>query len=82
VSYPAARFRWYTALGVLLWAAEASLLGYLGGAIFESRPLIGLAVAWAGAMAVTGVTVLIQRAFSPADPELSRREADRQRPRV
>jgi membrane-associated protein len=68
VGYPGARFRCYTALGVLLWAVEASLLGYLGGELFESRPLLGLAVAWSGATAVTGVAVLIQRAFTPAAP--------------
>jgi membrane-associated protein len=67
VSYPAARFRWYTALGVLLWAAEAALLGYLGGELFESRPLIGLLVAWTAATAVTGAALLIQRALTPAE---------------
>jgi membrane protein DedA with SNARE-associated domain len=82
VGYPGVRFRWYTALGVLLWAAEASLLGYLGGEIFESRPLLGLAVAWAGATAVTGVAVLIQRAFAPADPARPAPVTPRQRPRV
>jgi hypothetical protein len=51
VGCPGARFRWYTALGVLLWAVEASLLGYLGGELFESRPVLGLAVARSGAPA-------------------------------
>jgi membrane-associated protein len=63
VGYPLARFRWYTACGVLIWATQAALLGYLGGAMFESNPLLGLAAAWALAAALTGVAVAIQRAF-------------------
>jgi membrane-associated protein len=66
VGYPLTRFRWYTACGVLIWATQAALLGYLGGAMFESNPLIGLAAAWAGAAALTGVAVLLQRAFGTA----------------
>jgi membrane-associated protein len=68
VGYPVGRFRGYTAIAVLLWAIEASLLGYLGGEAFEAEPLIGLAVAWAAALAVTGVAVLIQRLVTPAEP--------------
>jgi membrane-associated protein len=45
VAYPGARFRWYTALAVLIWATEASLLGYLGGSLFAADPLLGLLVA-------------------------------------
>jgi membrane-associated protein len=63
VGYPLARFRWYTACGVLIWATQAALLGYLGGAMFESNPLLGLAAAWAFAAGLTGVAVAIQRAF-------------------
>jgi membrane protein DedA with SNARE-associated domain len=63
VGYPLGRFRWYTASGVLIWATQAALLGYSGGAIFESSPLLGLAAAWAFAAALTGVAVAIQRAF-------------------
>ena len=61
VGYPVRRFRWYTALGVVLWAAEAALLGYLGGSIFTDHPLLGLLVAWAGALVVTGLAVAGQR---------------------
>jgi len=68
VGYPLRRFCGYTAFAVLLWAAEAALLGYLGGAAFESEPLVGLAAGWAGALAVTGLAVLIQRLVSPAEP--------------
>lgn len=68
VDYPVARFRCYTALGVLIWAVEASMLGYLGGEMFEDRPLLGLAVAWTGAMTLTGIAVLIQRLLAPTRP--------------
>jgi membrane protein DedA with SNARE-associated domain len=68
VGYPLGRFRLYTAIAVLLWAIEAALLGYLGGAAFAAEPLIGLAVAWAAALAITGVAVLIQRLASSAEP--------------
>jgi membrane-associated protein len=60
VGYPPVRFHWYTAGGVLLWALQAALLGYLGGAMFSSRPLLGLLSAWAFALAVTGLAVLLQ----------------------
>ncbi|MBU2669042.1 DedA family protein [Actinoplanes bogorensis] len=61
VGYPPVRFGWYTAAGVTLWSVQASLLGYLGGAFFETRPLLGLVVAWSGAFVITGIAVLIQR---------------------
>jgi membrane protein DedA with SNARE-associated domain len=61
VGYPAARFHWYTATGVVLWAAQAALLGYLGGALFADRPLLGLLLAWGGAAMITGAAVTIGR---------------------
>jgi membrane protein DedA with SNARE-associated domain len=67
VGYPLGRFRRYTAIAVLLWAIEAALLGYLGGAAFAAEPLVGLAVAWAAALAITGVAVLIQRLVHPTE---------------
>jgi membrane-associated protein len=73
VGYPLARFRWYTALGVLVWAVQAALLGYLGGEVFDDRPLLGLAMAWTAALAVTGIAVLVQR---PAVRGRPAREAD------
>jgi membrane-associated protein len=65
VAYPGRRFRWYTALAVVIWAAEASLLGYLGGSLFATDPLLGLLAAWAGAIAVTGLAIGIQRLARP-----------------
>jgi membrane-associated protein len=61
VRYPLARFRWYTAAGVLLWAAQGALIGYLGGTLFEERPALGLATAWTGAAVVTGCAIAVQR---------------------
>ncbi|GAA0559364.1 hypothetical protein GCM10010172_48040 [Paractinoplanes ferrugineus] len=60
VGYPSPRFHWYTALGVILWAIQAALLGYLGGALFADRPLLGLVLAAGVALAVTGVAVGIR----------------------
>jgi membrane-associated protein len=61
VGYPAVRFGWYTAVGVLVWAGEAVLLGWAGGALFADRPLLALAAGWGGAVLVTGIAALIQR---------------------
>lgn len=61
VGYPVRRFHWYTALGVAVWALQAALIGYLGGALFASRPLLGLLTGLAMAVAVTGVAVGVQR---------------------
>lgn len=60
VGYPPVRFCWYTIGGVLLWAIEAALLGYLGGSVFDSHPLLGFLAALAFGLAVTGVAVLLQ----------------------
>jgi membrane protein DedA with SNARE-associated domain len=60
VGYPAVRFHWYTALGVVLWAVQAALLGYLGGAVFAGRPLLGFLLAGTLAFAVSGLAALVQ----------------------
>jgi membrane-associated protein len=64
VGCPLTRFRWYTAAGVLLWATQAALIGYLGGTVFAGNPLLGLAAAWGGAAALTGVAIAVQRALA------------------
>jgi membrane-associated protein len=61
VGYPAKRFAWFTAAAVVLWATQATFLGYLGGALFENHPLLGFLVAGSAAMAVTGAAIGIQR---------------------
>ncbi|GIM88264.1 DedA family protein [Paractinoplanes toevensis] len=65
VGYPSARFHWYTAAGVVLWSIQAALIGYLGGALFADRPVLGLALACGIALAVTGLAVLIQGRSTP-----------------
>jgi membrane-associated protein len=60
VGYPVVRFRWYTVLGVLLWAGGAATLGYVGGAMFAANPLLGLAAAWAVAALIMIVATLVR----------------------
>ena len=69
VGYPAVRFAWYSAIGVVAWAVEAALIGYLGGAVFTGRPILGLLLAGAVALAISGLALLIQHVFAPAPAE-------------
>jgi membrane protein DedA with SNARE-associated domain len=73
VRYPVSRFRWYTALAVLIWAAEAALLGYLGGTLFADRPLEGLTLAWTGALAISGLAVAVNRVRRSSRSDVRRR---------
>jgi membrane-associated protein len=67
VGYPAVRFGWYTAVGVVLWSIEASLIGYLGGTVFTGHPVLGFLLAAAVALAMSGLAVLVQHVFTPAE---------------
>ena len=44
VRYPWRWFFLYDTIGVLIWATQATLIGYLGGRMFSDYPLIGMAV--------------------------------------
>lgn len=44
VRYPWRWFFLYDTVGVIIWAAQATLIGYLGGRLFSEYPLIGMAV--------------------------------------
>ncbi|ANE05225.1 hypothetical protein ccrud_01425 [Corynebacterium crudilactis] len=44
VGYPWSRFILWDSIGALIWATQATLLGYLGGWLFQDQPLIGLVV--------------------------------------
>lgn len=44
VRYPWHRFLFWDTVGVFIWAVQATMLGYLGGWLFQDRPLIGLVV--------------------------------------
>jgi membrane-associated protein len=69
LGYPPARFHRYTAIGVVVWAVEAALIGYLGGEVFTGRPILGFLLAGAVALALSGVAVLLQRVFAPIPAE-------------
>ena len=61
--YPWPRFAVFDAVAGLSWACYAALLGYFGGKAFEHTPWVGLLVALAIALAVTGALEL-GRAFA------------------
>lgn len=42
VGYSWPRFFLWDSIGVLIWATQGTLLGYLGGWLFQDNPLIGL----------------------------------------
>ncbi|ALC04769.1 hypothetical protein CDES_01475 [Corynebacterium deserti GIMN1.010] len=44
VGYSWPRFLLWDSIGALIWATQATLLGYLGGWLFQDQPLIGLVV--------------------------------------
>lgn len=55
------RFLGFDTLGALLWTAQAALIGYAFGRIFEERPWIGFAIAIAVTIAIGSVVVLRER---------------------
>jgi membrane protein DedA with SNARE-associated domain len=75
VHYPGNRFRWYTTLAVLIWATETAVLGYLGGTLFADRPLVGLALGWTGALAISGLAVAVNRIRRPSRSDIRLRTA-------
>lgn len=44
VQYSWRRFFFWDTVGVLIWATQATMLGYVGGWLFRDQPLIGLVV--------------------------------------
>ncbi|MBL7252943.1 DedA family protein [Paractinoplanes lichenicola] len=53
--YPLAKFSLFTAIAAALWATYSGLIGYLGGAAFESNPALGLAMGIGLALSITGL---------------------------
>ena len=47
------RFAPYILVAAILWSVYAALLGYLGGRLFEDRPILALLVAFGIAAAIT-----------------------------
>ncbi|RAK42428.1 membrane protein DedA with SNARE-associated domain [Actinoplanes lutulentus] len=66
--FPRRAFTAFTTAGAAIWAAQAVLLGYLGGVAFADRPLIGFAVAWVVAIAVSGLATTVVRLTRRAGP--------------
>jgi membrane protein DedA with SNARE-associated domain len=61
VRFPAPRFLGFAAIAAVSWATYAVMLGYLGGRIFEEKPLLALAVALGIAFAITAVVEAVRR---------------------
>ncbi len=50
-----------TAIAAVLWAFYAFLAGRIGGKAFENQPIVGFAVAFGGALVVSGIVELVRR---------------------
>lgn len=64
IRYPWPRFAVATAVAAAVWAAYAFLAGRIGGKAFEDRPLVGFAVAFGGALAISGLIDLTRRVIA------------------
>ncbi|MEU8243030.1 VTT domain-containing protein [Actinoplanes missouriensis] len=60
VRFPRRAFTVCTVAGAIVWAAQAVLLGYLGGVAFAGHPLAGFAAAWAAAIALSVLATTVQ----------------------
>ena len=61
IRYSWQRFTVATAIAGVIWAWYAFLAGRLGGRAFEDQPLLGFAVAFGGALVISGIIELIRR---------------------
>jgi membrane protein DedA with SNARE-associated domain len=59
-TFPWTRFLRYDAIACAIWGSYTVLLGYFGGRSFEEQPWKGLLLAFAIALAVTGVVELVR----------------------
>ena len=64
IRYSWRRFCAATAIASVLWASYAFLAGRLGGKAFEDKPLVGFAVAFGGALVVSGIVEVIRRVIA------------------
>jgi membrane protein DedA with SNARE-associated domain len=64
IRYSRRRFVVATAVAAVVWAAYAFLAGRLGGKAFEHKPVVGFAVAFGGALVVSGLIELIRRVIA------------------
>ena len=61
IRYSWQRFAVATAIAAVVWASYAFLAGRIGGKAFEDKPLAGFAVAFGGALVVSGLVEAIRR---------------------
>ncbi len=61
VRYDWRRFAVATAVAAVIWASYAFLAGRIGGKAFKDNPIVGFAVAFSGALVVSGLIELIRR---------------------
>jgi membrane protein DedA with SNARE-associated domain len=59
-TFPWHRFLRYDAIACAIWGLYTVLLGYFGGRTFEEQPWKGLLLAFAIAVAVTGVVEAVR----------------------
>jgi membrane-associated protein len=62
--YPWRRFAVATAVAAVVWASYAFLAGRIGGKAFEHQPLVGFAVAFGGALALSALVEVIRRVIA------------------
>lgn len=79
IRYPWPRFAVATAVAAVIWASYAFLAGRLGGKAFENQPLLGFAVAFGGALVISGLIELIRRAIAWHRKRSPKRETTAQR---
>lgn len=61
LEYPRSRFLVFDGLGALAWSVYSTGIGVVGGAVFEDRPLLGVALGIGFALVLTGVAEITRR---------------------
>jgi membrane protein DedA with SNARE-associated domain len=61
LGFPIRSFLLWDGIGSLAWALYSTVIGLIGGMIFEDRPLLGVAVGIGIALAITGSAELVRR---------------------
>jgi membrane-associated protein len=61
IRYSWGRFILATALSAVIWASYVFLARRIDGKAFEDKPLVGFAVAFGGALVISGVIELVRR---------------------
>jgi membrane protein DedA with SNARE-associated domain len=61
VHFPAPRFLGFAALAAIAWGTYAVMLGYLGGRVFEEKPLLAIGVALGIAFGITAIVEVVRR---------------------